>query len=260
MFRFVIQIAVIVSVLVTGHENDVEEGGSKWNELVFTQMWGYASCLQFKDETHGQNACTFEGNPSIWSIHGIWPTETGSFGPNFCTKVKFVEQEIKSIEEQLNEYWYEINAEKDGINFWTHEWTKHGSCAMSSPKMDTQLKYFQMGLSLRQQYDLYTLLKDSGIYPKASPQGYSSSDIVRALQNTLKATPHIQCYSTKVNGKEEHHLLAVEVCLDTTFAPADCGHRTQFHMENPGVYGESKACPPNETILYVDVFPKKSEL
>ncbi len=47
----------------------------RWDELIFTQEWGYSACRQFKDHLSDQGSekkCRFEGQPSIWSVHGIW--------------------------------------------------------------------------------------------------------------------------------------------------------------------------------------------
>jgi len=35
-----------------------------------------------------------------------------------------------------------------------HEWSKHGTCAMTLDSLSTELKYFSKGLELAQTYDL----------------------------------------------------------------------------------------------------------
>jgi len=237
--------------------------GETWDEIVFTQLWGYTSCLQFRDESHGQYHCRYEERPSIWSIHGIWPSKKGTEGPGYCTKVKFDESLIEPIEDELNEFWYEINAEKEGTNFWSHEWVKHGSCAIQLPAMDTEMKYFQMGLQLRSQYDLYSILKDGGIVPQTSPTGYHVNDIEAAIRKETKALPYIQCYESKEEGKHVFHLLAVEICLSRSFEPVDCSHKhhSESELQQNGDYnGATLPCPTDSMILYNDNAPTKQEL
>lgn len=45
----------------------------QWDELIFTQLWGYSSCLQFRDKNFPKDVtCRYQNQASFWSIHGIW--------------------------------------------------------------------------------------------------------------------------------------------------------------------------------------------
>jgi len=135
--------------------SDVEETSKDFNELKFTQLWGHSSCIQFKElHIHEQVNCRYADQPSIFSIHGIWPTQTGTSGPNCCQKEKFDLSMLEPIKSKLDLYWYEISATKDPQEFWSHEWLKHGSCAEALPVFSTELKYFSEGLNFRTKYDL----------------------------------------------------------------------------------------------------------
>jgi len=227
-----------------------ENGGHDWNELVFTQEWGHSACLQFKERTGGKEACRYEGKPSIWSIHGIWPTETGTSGPNFCSKVKFDESLLDPIMNELNEYWYEISAIKDPKDFWSHEWVKHGSCAKQAEEFSTELKYFQQGLILRNKYDMYTLFKDNSIIPQVT-QGYPIQVISSAVTKALGGTPHIQCLHVKEDGKAKYYLLTVEVCLNKDLQVVNCSGHSRTYQQG------SLDCPKDELIIYTDNFARK---
>jgi len=223
-----------------------------FDELKFTQLWGYTSCLQFKQEVHDQVECRYEDKPSIWSIHGIWPTLSGSSGPNFCTKVTFDETAIEPIESDLNLYWYEISSKKDPTEFWSHEWIKHGSCALQLTDFKTEYKYFEGGLLLRNKFDLYSILKDGGIIPQVSAEGYKLADIKGVIKAALGVDAYLQCYELKVHGTPEYHLLAVEICLDRSLNLISCS--TSRHVELTGV----TACPEGDKhlIQYSDKYLK----
>lgn len=100
------------------------EANNDFNEIKFTQIWGYTECLSYKESHEEELTCRYEGVPSIFTIHGIWPTETGTYGPNFCEKIKFNETLLEPIEDELNHYWYEISPTKNPKKFWSHEWLK----------------------------------------------------------------------------------------------------------------------------------------
>ncbi len=46
---------------------------------------------------------------------------------------------------QLEAHWTNVHKNAEEFDFWRHEWEKHGTCAMNNYKLDTELKYFQMG-------------------------------------------------------------------------------------------------------------------
>lgn len=56
------------------HRPFINSDELQWDELIFTQEWGFAACRQFKDRLGpgSEKRCRFEGKPSIWSVHGIW--------------------------------------------------------------------------------------------------------------------------------------------------------------------------------------------
>jgi len=236
---------------------------TSWDELKFTQEWGYSECRQFKDQDgpDSQRKCTFEGQPSIWTIHGVWPTKEGSEGPNFCKSVKFDVTSLTPILPDLNKYWYEIDATKDAHNFWKHEWTKHGSCAMELDIFDTELKYFSEALTLRSKLDLKSILQSRGITPNGA-QGYFLNDIKKAFQQALgsqSAIPYVQCVTLRNDqGASEYHMLAIEVCLDKTLNILDCSSRSRYSDKEELERDQVGPCPSNEPILYNDYSSDKS--
>lgn len=236
---------------------------TSWDELTFTQEWGYSECRQFKDQggPDSQRKCRFEGEPSIWTVHGVWPTKEGTEGPSFCRSVKFDITSLTPILEELNKHWYEIDATKDAHNFWKHEWTKHGSCAMELEIFDTELKYFSEGLALRKKLDLKSILQSGGITPNGA-QGYFLNDIQKAFQQALgsqSAIPYVQCVTLRNDqGAPEHHLLAVEVCLDKTLNILDCSRKTRISDKEELKRDQVGPCPTNDPILYNDYTSDKS--
>src|SRR5699024_1644196 len=95
-----------------------------------------------------------------WAIHGAWPENNdGTYPQSCCTKQPFNQNVLKPIESELIAHWstlkvgcYLINkvfsecdhvqyirqtSQVGGSNseFWSHEYSKHGTCAVESPLM-----------------------------------------------------------------------------------------------------------------------------
>lgn len=64
-----------------------------------------------------------------WSIHGWWPEYNKSSWPQFCNSSRFKEfngEAIANIRAGLDKYWFSCGG--DDLEFWRHEWDKHGTC------------------------------------------------------------------------------------------------------------------------------------
>jgi len=262
ILRLLLVTICLGSQIAAGFDKVCEEHGEHldqskdFNEIKFTQTWGHAECLDFK-ESHGHEAfqCRYEDKPSIFSIHGIWPTQTGTSGPNCCEKVTFDHELIAPIHQKLDLYWYEISAKRDPFEFWGHEWIKHGSCAKILPEFATEFDYFNAGLDLRTKYDLYSALKNASIIPQdLAGKGYSSMEIQGAFRAAFGVGPYVQCLRTKTG---DVHLLAVEICLNRNLTPIDCStHDTRHADQFVGTVGP---CQHDHQILYQDPIPSQKE-
>jgi len=81
-----------------------------------------------------------------WSIHGIWPEYSLTTWPQWCDPTRFAEftpASIKPIELELLKNWYACPdwTPLTSMDFWRHEWEKHGTCTNS-----TVLEFFRRGL------------------------------------------------------------------------------------------------------------------
>jgi len=123
-----------------------------------------------------------------------------------------------------------------------------------------ELKYFQTGLTLRNQYDLYAILKSNGVIPQASATGYHLNDILSAIEKELKVTPYVQCYETKEGGDRVYQLLAIELCFNRSFQPINCSHSNTEAVLNGQLYGNGATkCPLDAQIIYSDNFTKTKQ-
>lgn len=117
----------------------------KGDLYVFAQSWqpgfcngksGYYGCSNPKDfwRTH-------------FTIHGLWPQYSAGGYPQSCTKEAFnttVPYEVGWTD--MTNYWPNAQYPESDPNydsFWTHEWSKHGTCSGLS-----QSDYFTYTLNL----------------------------------------------------------------------------------------------------------------
>lgn len=80
-------------------------------------------------------------------------------------------------------------------DLWKHEWMKHGTCALSYPPLNSELKYFKQGLDWSKQYQLSKLLDQGDIKPNGT---YPINQFWHTLKTGLGKNPRIDCYIDEV--------------------------------------------------------------
>ncbi|KAF9932531.1 ribonuclease T2-like [Linnemannia zychae] len=127
------------------------------------------------------------GPSNEFTMHGLWPdTCSGGQGPSTGCDASRVYTDIESrlqnypglpsgFMNELNTYWSSYKGDNNA--FWSHEWSKHGTCVStlapncSSDFVQNQdvFNYFSTTLGLRKQYNLYNALANAGITPGSTP-------------------------------------------------------------------------------------------
>lgn len=118
----------------------------------------------------------------------------------------------------------------DGLQFWAHEWEKHGTCAQN---LFNEHGYFQTALHLRDQLRVLDALSSAGI----SPDGgyYTLSDIKGAIQQGTGVEPFVECNRDESGNSQLYQLY---FCVDARASgfvecPVQpggrpCGNRVEF--------------------------------
>jgi ribonuclease T2 len=225
---------IIFSVIQVTHTS----GSDDWDYMVFTQQWPESVCLETQ-VTH-QHTCQISQNVSTWSLHGIWPTKSGTFGPNFCNKTeKFNPKLIEPLDGLLLKYWPNLYTDSSPYSFWEHEWTKHGTCATGIASLQGEYNFFNQALKLNQRYDILSLLKKLNVVPK-SDYVYQYSTMLAAMEKALGGKVKIQCFYNKATKTQ--YIEQVEMCLDKSFNAMDCPGK-----DNGG------GCSDTEPIAYLPI-------
>lgn len=80
-------------------------------------------------------------------IHGLWPNWKNNSWPQYCKGTQHWNYSlISDLEPELKDRWSDIGIVD--TKWWKHEWDKHGTCALGSPLINSQLQYFATSLWL----------------------------------------------------------------------------------------------------------------
>ncbi|XP_050384994.1 ribonuclease MC-like [Argentina anserina] len=152
--------------------------------------------------------------PTKFTIHGIWPSNnSGIFVtcPKALAKHPFVAAQITTpLKVNLSKSWPSVLKSKTNLQFWQHEYEKHGACAVESgtPPL-TQKSYFERGDQLWNLYDIYGVLNKSGIKPNATSP-YNMTQLLTPIKTKIGSNPVIKCKKST----NKYVLQEVIICMD----------------------------------------------
>ena len=102
--------------------------------LTFNVEWPITNCMEM--------TCPAGYEYSDFNIHGLWPSyPSGGSGPFYCESTPY--SNTAALEAEMNEHWRSYTG--DNVPFWTHEWTKHGTCYATG---ETPEEFFTTVLNL----------------------------------------------------------------------------------------------------------------
>ncbi|XP_071792627.1 ribonuclease Oy-like [Asterias amurensis] len=200
-----------------------------WDYLQFVVQWPQSVCLQFnytggydRPHHHKTKKCIIPSNIRNWTIHGTWPTKTGTLSPQCCNNSwTFTMGVIDDLVPEMNQSWPNLFVGGALGSFWCHEWGAHGTCCANLPALYGEHNYFSKTMDLRQKFDIDNILSDAGIVPSLSTR-YKLTDIQQAVQNATGAIPNLSCFFLPKKKGSLQYLSEIRLCLDETFEPRDC--------------------------------------
>ncbi|XP_054810491.1 ribonuclease 1-like [Prosopis cineraria] len=160
-----------------------------------------------------QRSCCYptSGKPEVdFGIHGLWPNyNDGSYPSNCDPNNPFNQSEVSDLISSLERNWATLACPSgNGIQFWTHEWDKHGTCSES---LLHQHDYFASALNLKQHANVLQALSNAGI--EADGGSYSLSNIKDAIKESTGFAPFIECNQDSSGNSQ---LYQVYLCVDTS--------------------------------------------
>ncbi|KAH9644089.1 hypothetical protein HF086_015419 [Spodoptera exigua] len=189
----------------------------EWDFLIFTQQWPSSMC---KVWTHNKpnHHCVFPKKTDSWTVHGIWPTKAGTKGPFNCnTTWLFDPEQVRPIENELEQAWTNIEKETSLYNLWAHEWNKHGTCAAMIEPLNSQLKYFSKGIDFLNRYHMNDILSSANIVP-SDTNPVKAEEVSSTVVSKLGVRPFIACEFE--DGVQ--YLIELRVCFDKQLNLKEC--------------------------------------
>lgn len=216
-----------------------------WDLLIFTQHWPPTVCQEWKEKQSGHTCKLMKTNS--WTVHGVWPTKLGTIGPQFCNNsIKFDPQALEPLEKDLQMFWPNVFNGTSEYSLWKHEWRKHGTCAVTLDSLNTEVKYFSVGLNWLKEYAMDKIISRDGINPDI--RGYSLQQLWDAVRVNLGNDPDIQC----VYDKEIQlwYLQEIRICFNKTLNLIDCDGIKKHIGNNQSIISN---CPTDKRIVYPPV-------
>ncbi|KAK3601627.1 hypothetical protein CHS0354_038175 [Potamilus streckersoni] len=208
---------VIALVLLFSCGVHMSKIGFDWDYFTYSQQWPPAVCISGEREHH---TCDIPADIQYWVVHGLWPTKSGSKGPEDCnSSYPFVESQIQPVETQLDTVMPNLYTDTPHTSFWGHEWDKHGTCCTDLATTANELDYFTAIINLHSKFNLLRILGDSGINP-GKTSSYTLDEYQKALSDGLGQEPSVYCVYDEKSG--EQVISQVEICINKTFQPISC--------------------------------------
>ncbi|KAK5602716.1 hypothetical protein CRENBAI_002495 [Crenichthys baileyi] len=223
-----------------------QEHNCSWTCMLFTLQWPGGFCQSLYKETQ----CKIPQNISSWTIHGLWPLHAQWC----CSCWPFFHSDVQELKEELTEYWPSLLKTKSSFLFWKEEWIKHGSCAACVEGFNSPLRYFQICLKLRHQFDIYKLLEDAGITPSCE-RLYKVAEVQKVLLPHVGDKHEVQCVQDQ---KDRQVLFQVKVRLSRNLT-IGCDHHGDTSVDlavgpGPGQgLSTGHPCPPDTPFYYFPI-------
>jgi len=209
--------------------------GPKYDFYKFAKEWSGTACST--KECVDDHLKTNE-----WNQHGLWPNQWKTFNIPGCSHEAYNPKAFSNSQRsEIDSFWDGMFSSNDG--FWSHEWSKHGTCWDSSKgdldKMTLDVRnavksartvqqnggklitnFFHTVYEIQKPLNFYEALKNANIVPDAD-KTYSLDSIRSAFQTYFKVENFdLVCVGNHETGNNE--LSEVRICLDLNYNVFSC--------------------------------------
>ncbi|XP_020513220.2 ribonuclease T2-like [Labrus bergylta] len=217
-----------------------------WKCILFILQWPAGFCQSLNNES----LCRIPESINNWTIHGLWPLHA----MRCCGCWPMFHSDVQELEAELTEYWPSLLKIKSSFHFWKDEWEKHGACAACVEGLNSPLRYFQISLKLRRQFDIHKVLEAAGVTPSCE-RAYKVPDVRQVLAPHLGEKHEIQCVK---DHKDRQVWFQVKIPLSHNLT-LGCDHQGNIDRELESRSGPGQTpppghpCPPEDPFYYLPI-------
>ena len=128
----------LLSIFISINSFNLRSTKQNYDSYVMSVIWvnGYCAINNCSSEVISKL------EPNIFTIHGLWPSlKSGKMLEDCTTGVKIVEKTTR-LYSDLKLSWPSFHG--DYIDFWEHEYNKHGYCMSEENNWDNYENYFRI--------------------------------------------------------------------------------------------------------------------
>jgi ribonuclease T2 len=202
--------------------------------LLLVRTWPPTFCEVLKESSEECTAPALQA----FTLHGLWPEYRSGGWPQYCStaekhdlvKVQGAETarrsnkaSIKNSDDDATDDDGKVRCEWPSfhgstLNFWDHEWDKHGSCA--APLLGNRTEFFKTVVNLHDQFNLNHLFRSQGLWPVGNSQGmFKSIEAAQAVEKKFGVKPRLACHKGSLSE--------VWMCLDLDLKPVECAPKVR---------------------------------
>jgi len=181
--------------------------GPDYDYFMLVHQWAITECM---------DVFSCEANMTETTLHGLWPSVTGSKSyPCDCTSEAFDPTQLNATTlAEMVKYWPTLSSNTNEY-FWSHEWSKHGTCALDV--LPSQAAYFAGALALRAKFDIVSAMTAGG-FPPSNTAGFTLAQMNGAL-----AAAYGPGVLARVSCDGNGNIEELTVCFDKQLQPVACG-------------------------------------
>ena len=206
-----IQLASLLLLILGTFSLALESSKHHFDYILLATQWPETFCEHNKCVHHKDR----------WLIHGAWPENNDGSYPQYCDRnSKFNHNAIKSIESEMVANWKSLKSGSSNDHFWSHEYTKHGTCAIECPLMQNEFSYFKSTLDSFKRLHIEQWLAAGGVVPSTT-QIYPLQAFHDAIEKGFGYKVQIQC--TRSNHHDYPIIAQINFCLSKQdLSPFNC--------------------------------------
>jgi len=224
---------LFATVLVVGAlATEMKRQSNSWDFLLYVERWP-GTITQSR----------LPKNVTSFVLHGMWPERNDASWPSNCPGSAFDASKLNQIYGEMLEYWPNLQPSSSILDFWKHEWVKHGTCGADGTTtfIRDQLSFFKFALKIHSQMPYRDQLAYYGI-TASTTQTYTLAQVNSALAQAFNFTVIPSCQ----NNNGQYDLMRLYSCIDKSGTLIACPSAvvTDLTSKQACGNGQSIGVPP----------------